>query len=95
MKKSDTKLLCRVKKDESREGLAHPHGDLKDTCSLHGKLHLALSDREILFLLMAQWEFPLQQPMKCYCIIIHLRRPIRTYQQSKKFNLNSPFCAKE
>lgn len=49
----------------------------------------------MLFLVTAQWEFPLQQPMKCYCIIIHLLRPIRTYQQRKKFNLNSPLCAKE
>lgn len=65
---------------------------MKDTCGLLAKLHLALS---ILFLVTAQWEFPLQQPMKCYCIIIHLLRPIRTYQQRKKFNLNSPLCATE
>lgn len=33
--------------------------------------------------------------MKCYCIIIHLLRPIRIYQQKKKFNLNPPLCATE
>lgn len=49
----------------------------------------------MLFLVTSQWEFPLQQPMKCYCIIIHLLRPIRTYQQRKKFNLNSPLGGKE
>lgn len=65
---------------------------MKDTCGLLAKLHLALS---ILFLVTAQWEFPLQQPMKCYCIIIHLLRPIRIYQQKKKFNLNPPLCATE
>lgn len=65
---------------------------MKDTCGLLAKLHLALS---ILFLMTAQWEFPLQQPMKCYCIIIHLLRPIRIYQQKKKFNLNPPLCATE
>lgn len=65
---------------------------MKDTCGLLAKLHLALS---ILFLVTAQWESPLQQPMKCYCIIIHLLRPIRIYQQKKKFNLNPPLCATE
>ena len=49
----------------------------------------------MLFLVTAQRGFPLQQPMKCYCIIIHLLRPIRTYQQRKKFNLNSPLGGKE
>lgn len=49
----------------------------------------------MLLLVTAQWGFPLQQPMKCYCIIIHLLRPIRTYQQRKKFNLNSPLGGKE
>lgn len=85
-------LLSRGKKDKSRNVLDYLHGDLKDTCGLLEKLHLALN---ILFLVTAQWEFPLQQPMKCYCIIIHLLRPIRTYQQRKKFNLNSPLCATE
>jgi hypothetical protein len=85
-------LLSRGKKDKSRNVLDYLQGDLKDTCGLLEKLHLALN---ILFLVTAQWEFPLQQPMKCYCIIIHLLRPIRTYQQRKKFNLNSPLCATE
>ena len=62
--KSDNKLLCRDKKDESRQGLAHLHRGLKDPCSF--------LPWDILFLVTAQWEFPLQQPMKCYCIIIHL-----------------------
>jgi hypothetical protein len=95
-KKYDDSASQCGRKGESREGLDH--------CLLRFERHLWLTweasfsiehTREILFLVTAQWEFPLQQPMKCYCIIIHLLRPIRTYQQRKKFNLNSPLCAKE
>ena len=94
--KSDAKLLCKGKKGESRGELDHLQRDFERHLWLTCEASFSIEHtRETLFLVTAQWEFPLQQPMKCYCIIIHLLRPIRTYQQRKKFNLNSPLCAKE
>lgn len=90
-----TAQICRGKKGElarTRSSASRFERHLWLTCKASFSVERT---REILFLMTAQWEFPLQQPMKCYCIIIHLLRPITTYQQRKKFNLNSPLCAKE